>query len=93
MQRLNQKDVSSFIIEQDLNYTHLCLPMEYEGPKPATSIGFVDPHFPSRAGCCSPNASPGQWSIGIKIMSGIRRGGQFVQQRPSPATGSVIQPT
>ena len=91
MQRLNQKDVSGFIIEQDLGYTHLCLPMEYEGPKPATTIGFVDPRteqgellFPERF----PRAVVDRDK---KIMGEYAVAGQL-QQRPSPATGGVIQP-
>jgi len=29
MQRLNEEDVSGYILKNDLGYTHLCLPMEY----------------------------------------------------------------
>jgi predicted phage terminase large subunit-like protein len=44
MQRLHQRDVSGFILEHDLGYEHLMLPMEFEPDRKCyTSIGFEDP--------------------------------------------------
>lgn len=58
MQRLHQNDVAGLILEKDLGYEHLCLPMEFESNHPhisRTSLGFVDPRkndgdllFPAR---------------------------------------------
>lgn len=90
MQRLNQKDISGEIIGGDLGYDHLCLPMEYEGPRKATSIGFVDPRkkvgdllFPERF----PRAVVERDK---KIMGDYAVAGQF-QQRPAPAGGGIIK--
>lgn len=91
MQRLNQRDISGEIIEHDLGYEHLCLPMEYEGPRKATSIGFVDPRteqgellFPARFPRHVVERDK-------KIMGEYAVAGQF-QQRPSPAAGGLIKP-
>ena len=56
MQRLHQSDVSGVILQKELGYEHLMLPMEFESDRRCrTSIGFVDPRqqegellFPSR---------------------------------------------
>lgn len=44
MQRIHQEDIAGFIIDNDLGYEKLILPMEYESDrKCSTSIGFSDP--------------------------------------------------
>lgn len=91
MQRLNKKDISGEIIEHDLGYQHLCLPMEYEGPRAPTSLGFVDPRtekgellFPARFPRHVVDRDK-------KVMGDYAVAGQF-QQRPAPAAGGVIKP-
>lgn len=91
MQRLSVKDVSGVITSEDMGYEHLCLPMEYEGPRKVTSIGFVDPRkevgellFPARF----PREVVERDK---KIMGPYAVAGQF-QQRPSPAQGGEFQP-
>lgn len=91
MQRLSQKDISGEILERELGYEHLCLPMEYEGPRKATSIGFVDPRttpgellFPARF----PREVVDRDK---KIMGDYAVAGQF-QQRPAPPSGGRIKP-
>lgn len=42
MQRCHQRDLSGHLMEQGV-WEHLCLPAEYKGSRPATSIGFSDP--------------------------------------------------
>lgn len=90
MQRLNQKDISGEILGGDYGYDHLCLPMEYEGPRKATSIGFKDPRtkigellFPERF----PRAVVDRDK---KIMGDYAVAGQF-QQRPAPAGGGILK--
>lgn len=91
MQRLNQKDISGEIIASELGYDHLCLPMEYEGPRAPTSIGFVDPRtepgellFPARF----PREVVERDK---KVMGDYAVAGQF-QQRPAPAEGGLMKP-
>lgn len=91
MQRLSTKDVSGEILANDLGYEHLCLPMEYEGARKATSIGFVD--WRKEPGeLLFPERFPRHVvERDKKIMGDYAVAGQF-QQRPSPARGGVIQP-
>ena len=91
MQRLSTKDISGEIIAGEYGYDHLCLPMEYEGPRAATSIGFTDPRttpgellFPARF--------PAEVvARDKKIMGDYAVAGQF-QQRPAPPTGGEFKP-
>jgi predicted phage terminase large subunit-like protein len=92
MQRLGEKDVSGLIIEQELGYVHLCLPMEYESnhPSPPTP-GFADPRrhegellFPARF----PREVVERDK---KVMGPYAVAGQF-QQRPAPPTGGEFKP-
>lgn len=91
MQRLSEKDVSGVILAEDFGYVHLCLPMEYEGPRGANGIGFVDPRsepgellFPARF----PRAVVDRDN---KIMGPYAVAGQQ-QQRPAPAMGGEFKP-
>ena len=43
MQRVHSRDISGFILSQELGWEHLCLPMEFEPERKCiTSIGFED---------------------------------------------------
>lgn len=91
MQRLSEKDVSGEIISRELGYEHLCLPMEYEGPRPATCIGFVDPRT-QPGELLFPERFPREVvERDKKIMGDYAVAGQF-QQRPSPAAGGMFKP-
>lgn len=90
MQRLSTKDVSGLILAEDLGYDHLCLPMEYEGPRKATSIGFIDPRrtegdllFPARF-------SREVVDRDKKVMGAYAVAGQL-QQRPAPKVGGEFE--
>ena len=43
MQRLHEKDVTGHILADLTGYTHLCIPMEYDGVKRKTFLGAYDP--------------------------------------------------
>ena len=93
MQRLHQGDVSGYCLEEG-GWEHLCLPMEYEGSKKATSIGWTDPR-----------TEPGE--VLWKERFGSKRGAQELkelkrtlgsvgvagqlQQRPVPRGGSTFK--
>jgi len=91
MQRLHESDISGLILARDLGYDHLCLPMEWEAPRKATSIGFVDPRaeagellFPARFPRDVVDRDK-------KVMGPYAVAGQF-QQRPAPPAGEEFQP-
>ena len=90
MQRLNAKDVAGEIISSGLGYEQLVIPMEYEGPRKPTKIGWVDPRrqldellFPARF-------SRSVVDRDKKIMGEYATAGQF-QQRPSPLGGGILK--
>lgn len=91
MQRLHENDVSGYILENDLGYTHLCLPMEFEPERKCiTSIGFEDPRkedgellFPARF-------SRETVERDKKVMGPMAVAGQL-QQRPAPRTGGFFE--
>lgn len=91
MQRLSEKDVSGVILANDLGYDHLCLPMEYEGPRKPTSIGFVDPRG-TEGELLFPERFPREVvDRDKKIMGPYAVAGQL-QQRPAPPSGGEFEP-
>jgi len=89
MQRCHQQDLSGHLLEQG-GWEHLCLPAEYEGPRPASSIGFSDPRqehgellWPERFG-------PSQIASLKRSLGSYAAAGQL-QQRPSPSGGGIIK--
>lgn len=91
MQRLAENDISGIILARELGYEHLCLPMEFEAPRKATSIGFSDPRaevgellFPARFPRDVVERDK-------KVMGAYAVAGQF-QQRPAPAKGGEFEP-
>ncbi len=91
MQRLHEADVSGHIIEHDLGYDHLMLPMEFEPERRcSTSLGFTDPRkedgdllFPERF-------SREVVERDKKVMGAMAVAGQF-QQRPAPRGGGFFE--
>lgn len=97
MQRVHERDVSGLILEKELGYEHLCLPMEYESDHPhpgRSSIGFVDwrtvdgqllwpERYPMRAV--------------VELKEQLRSwGGEYaevgqLQQRPTPRGGGAFK--
>lgn len=90
MQRLNEQDPVGHVLDRDLGYEHLCLPMEYEPERArTTSIGFKDPRkeegellFPARFPRDVVERDK-------KAMGAYAVAGQF-QQRPAPRTGGFF---
>jgi len=89
MQRLHELDVSAVALE--LGYAHLCIPMRYEGERPATCIGWKDPRtfdgelmFPERFP--EKQVAELERSLGIYATAGQ------LQQRPAPREGGMFKP-
>lgn len=91
MQRLSERDISGEILSKGLGYEHLCLPMEWEAPRKATSIGFVDPR--TEVGeLLFPERFPREViDRDKKVMGDYAVAGQL-QQRPAPAKGGEFGP-
>lgn len=91
MQRLNERDTSGIILARNLDYVHLCLPMEFEADRRChTAIGFTDPRkddgellFPERF-------SQKQVDDLKATMGSYAVAGQL-QQRPAPREGGLFK--
>ncbi len=91
MQRLHTQDVSGLILERNLGYTHLMLPMEFEPDRRcSTNLGFEDPReelgellFPERF-------PEDVVERDKRILGPYAYAGQF-QQRPAPRGGGIIK--
>jgi predicted phage terminase large subunit-like protein len=91
MQRLHEKDPSGIILERNLGYEHLMLPMRFEADRRCvTSIGFRDPRkkdgellFPERFSAAQVDALE-------RTMGSFAVAGQF-QQRPIPRGGGMFK--
>jgi predicted phage terminase large subunit-like protein len=91
MQRLHEEDVSGVILDKQLGYDHLMLPMEFDPSRAfPTKLGFVDPR--SEAGeLLFPERFPAEVVTRDKrVMGPYATAGQF-QQEPTPRGGGVIK--
>lgn len=91
MQRIHEEDVSGYIIEAELGYTHLMLPMEFEPDRKCyTSIGFEDPRTEEGELLWPDRMTRAVVERDKKVMGSYATAGQF-QQRPAPRGGSMFQ--
>ena len=90
MQRLHEQDLSGHILERELGYEHLCLPMEFEPERRCvTSIGFRDPRT-EEGELLFPERFPAEVVTRDKrAMGELGTAGQF-QQRPTPRGGGMF---
>lgn len=88
MQRVHENDVSGHIISHEPDYEHLLIPMEWDGRRFTTSIGWTDPRtehgeiaWPERF----PEASLTRFRRNAFLWAG-----QY-QQAPEPRGGGIIK--
>ena len=90
MQRLHEKDVTGHILSDLTGYTHLCIPMEYDGVRRKTFLGAYDPR-----------TKPGEllWPemfneasvTELKQLLGSYGAAGQLQQDPRPAEGGILK--
>lgn len=91
MQRLADRDVSGIILERDLGYTHLMLPMEFEvNRRCSTSIGFTDPRTKEGELMFPERFSQRQVDDLRKTLGSHAFAGQM-QQNPKPRGGGLFK--
>jgi predicted phage terminase large subunit-like protein len=86
MQRLHEQDTSGVILDRELGYTHLCLPMRYETSRGcAADIRTVDGEllFPERFG--ETQVAELERTLGSYASAGQ------LQQRPAPRGGGMFK--
>lgn len=88
-QRVHEQDVSGVIVEEYPDYTHLCIPMEYEiGRHCETAIGWSDPRDEDGE-LAWPERYPAEVLEPFKSRSFLWAG-QY-QQRPEPRGGGILK--
>ncbi len=92
MQRLHEADVSGELLDKQLGYDHIMLPMEYDPRRAApTLLGYEDPREEENE-LLFPERFPFEVvERDKKIMGPYATAGQF-QQEPTPRGGGVIKP-
>lgn len=90
MQRVHERDVSGLVEANELGYTVLKLPMEFEKEnRCSTSIGFTDPRKEEGDLLWSERMPREVVERDKKVMGSYAVAGQF-QQRPSPRGGGMF---
>lgn len=93
MQRLHQSDPSGYFISEG-GWDELILPVEYEGPRKATSIGWVDPRKEPGEILWKERYDTPKGRVELaalkKTLGSIGVAGQL-QQRPVPRGGSTFK--
>ncbi len=89
-QRAHQEDVSGCILENELPYQHLCIPMLFEvGRTQPTSIGWEDPRT-EEGECFWPERFPPEAVEEAMRMGDVAFAGQYLQ-RPMPRGGGIFR--
>jgi predicted phage terminase large subunit-like protein len=88
-QRCHESDLSGHVLRQG-GYEHLCLPAEYEQPRPATCIGWRDPRVEPGELLCPQRFGPKEIAE-LKLRLGSYATAGQLQQRPSPAEGGIFK--
>jgi predicted phage terminase large subunit-like protein len=87
-QRSSERDMTGHILSKEQGWDHLVIPMEYEGARKATSIGWVDPRKIHGELMCPDRIGPDE----VKDLkaNAVAWSGQY-QQRPSPGEGAKFK--
>lgn len=90
MQRLHERDTSGIILERDLGYVHLCLPMRFEADRRCVTNWGSDPRtydgellFPERF--------PEEQVAALERTMGSYAAAGQLQQRPAPRGGGMFR--
>lgn len=92
MQRLHEADVSGTILDKQLGYDHIMLPMEFDQRRAMpTMLGLEDPRQQENELLFPERFSADVVERDKKVMGPYATAGQF-QQEPTPRGGGVIKP-
>lgn len=93
MQRLHERDLAGVILDADLGYDHLNLPMLFETDTPCrTRIGFVDPRT-TDGELLFPERFTRRAVDELKKAKGSYAFATQYQQRPAPRDGGLFKPS
>ena len=92
MQRLHERDLAGVILNADLGFEHLSLPMLFEADQPCrTRIGFVDPRT-VEGELLFPERFPRATVETLRAAKGSYAFASQYQQRPAPREGGMFKP-
>lgn len=91
MQRLHEDDVSGVILAEELGYTHLCLPMEFEADRASTTPFGADRRMAEGELLFPELFSRTRVEELKKVKGTYAYAGQY-QQRPAPREGGMLKP-
>lgn len=89
-QRSGERDLTGHILSKELGWEHLVIPMEYEGSKKVTSIGWSDPRKEIGELMWPDKIGPTEIEEMKVPLGSIGWAGQY-QQRPSPGEGNKFK--
>lgn len=89
MQRVHDKDLAGTLLESG-DYTHLCLPAEYEGNSAPTQLGWSDPRTQAGQPLWPERFGKDELESLKRQLGSLGSAGQL-QQRPVPAEGGLVK--
>jgi len=90
MQRLHEKDVTGHILADLSGYTHLCIPMEFDGVKRKSVLGYYDPRKEKNE-LLWPKMFNEVSVTELKQLLGVYGTAGQLQQDPTPTTGGILK--
>lgn len=91
MQRLHERDLSGFLLEEIGGYEHLVLPMRFEAERRCTTIlGWTDPRT-KEGELLDPERFPPDVVDRLEVALGPYGAAGQLQQRPAPAGGGIVK--
>lgn len=90
MQRLHEQDITGHILSDLSGYQHLCIPMEYDGVRRKTSLGYYDPRK-TKGELLWPKMFDDTSVTTLKQLLGSYGSAGQLQQDPTPATGGILK--
>jgi len=90
MQRLHEKDVTGHIVEDLTGYTHICIPMEYDGNRRKTFLGYYDPRK-EKGELLWPEMFDEHSVTELRQLLGTYGSSGQLQQDPTPAEGGILK--
>jgi len=90
MQRLHEKDVTGHIIADLTGYTHICIPMEFDGVSRKTFLGVYDPRK-KKGDLLWPEMFNDASVTELKQLLGSYGTSGQLQQDPVPSAGGLLK--
>jgi predicted phage terminase large subunit-like protein len=90
MQRLHEKDISGYILEELGGWEHILIPMEYDKVKRRTVLGAYDPRTEEGELISPDRLGPSEVAT-LKTMLGVYGSSGQLQQNPEPSGGGILK--